>query len=203
LSGGAHPRPLGSPQNFEYSSPRFLSRDNEEMAAATTPLTLEQFHALYENESGYEYWYGEAVHKGVATTLHGLTQVIIGGLLRKLGYHVGTEIDLRIDPRWEPRPDVLVSLFPLPQPYPNKPDNLFIFEVLSPDDALPKLFRKCRNYLRIGVEPVFVIDPEARDSWEWSRATNNLERVSHFALPGDKVLAVDDVWSELDPALRG
>jgi Uma2 family endonuclease len=70
----------------------------EDMAVATTALTLEQFNAQYANQHGYEYWFGEVVQKGIPTWLHGLLQVILGDLFYKLGYLSGSEIDLRIDP---------------------------------------------------------------------------------------------------------
>jgi Uma2 family endonuclease len=168
------------------------------MATATQPLTLEQFHESYSSEKGYEYWGGEVVHKGLGTVLHGRAQAIIAELLRRMSYDVSLEVDLRFDPDWEPRPDILVSQFPLPATYPTDSSNLFVCEVLSPDDALPRLFRKCRNYTRLGIEPVFVIDPEARDCWRWSREMDNLERITQLHLPGGKMLELNAIWNQLD-----
>src|SRR5437764_657497 len=109
----------------------------EDMAVATTALTLDQFNAQYAKQHGYEYWFGEVVQKGTSAWLHGLLQVILGDLFYKLGYVSGSEIDLRIDPNWQPRPDVTAAL-QIEQPYPTKPVDI-VAEILS-DDPMTKVF---------------------------------------------------------------
>ena len=75
--------------------------------APQTLLTLEEFDARYGSEPGWEYWFGEAVRKPVPTWYHGVLQVVLANLLLEAGYFSGSEIDLKVDPRWQPRPDVL------------------------------------------------------------------------------------------------
>jgi hypothetical protein len=42
------------------------------MSAATSPLSLEEFHRLYDGVKPYhEYWFGEAIPKPFANSLHG------------------------------------------------------------------------------------------------------------------------------------
>ena len=165
------------------------------MAAGTTPLTLQEFNAQYAGEHGYEYWFGEIVQKGMPTWLHGLLQLILGELFYKLGYASASEIDLRIDPNWQPRPDVIAAL-EMEQPYPRKPVDI-VAEVLS-DDPMTKVFEKCRNYARIGIPQIFVFDPESKTAWEWSREANNLERIQTLALRNGSRLEVDEIWAELE-----
>lgn len=169
------------------------------MAAATTLLTLQEFNAQYAHEHGYEYWFGEVVQKGMPTWLHGLLQAILLELFHKLGYLSGAEIDLRIDPNWQPRPDVIASL-EIEQPYPTKPVDI-VAEVLS-DDSMRRVFEKCRNYARIGIPQIFVFDPESRIAWEWSRETGNLERIHTLRLRNGSSLPVSDIWAELDARMR-
>ena len=164
------------------------------MATATTLLTLEQFNAQYANKHGYEYWFGEAVQKAMPTWLHGLLQLILGEVFHKLGYISGSEIDLRIDPNWQPRPDVTAAL-EIEQPYPTKPVDIVV-EVLS-DDPMTKVFEKCRNYVRIGIPQIFVFDPESRTAWEWSRETDNLERIDTLRLRNGSTLEISKIWAEL------
>lgn len=166
-----------------------------------TLLTLEEFHAFYGNEHGYEYWFGEAVRKGMPTSLHGIMQAILARLFHASGYKTASEVDLRIDPEWEPRPDVLVSPRPIEQPYPTSAGTLTVIEVLSPDDAMPRVFQKCRNYVRVGIKSLFLIDPENRDAWEWSLETGNTERISAIRLPDEFTLPVSVLWQELDKEL--
>ncbi|MBV9303326.1 MAG: Uma2 family endonuclease [Acidobacteriaceae bacterium] len=169
------------------------------MAATTTLLTLDQFNARYGNEHGYEYWFGEAVQKGMPTWLHGLLQLILGDLFHKLGYAAGSEIDLRIDPNWQPRPDVTAAL-EIEQPYPTKPVDI-VAEILS-DDPMTKVFEKCRNYARIGIPQIFVFDPGSRIAWEWNRETGNLERIRALRLRNGSAVDVSEIWAELDARMR-
>ena len=165
------------------------------MSAATTLLMIEQYREQYAGEPGWEYWFGEAVRKPVPTWLHGILQVILSDLLYKAGHYSASELDLRIDPNWEPRPDVAGAL-ELEQPYPTKPIDVAI-EILS-DDKMGQLFRKCRHYVRIGIPQIFVFDPEARDAWEWSRETDSIERIQELRLGNGSVITLAGVWAELD-----
>jgi Uma2 family endonuclease len=76
------------------------------MATVTDFLTLEQFHKRYDGEPGYEYWFGKAVKKPLPDWMHGALQLLLGDLLFRVGYFAASEASLRIDPQWEPRPDV-------------------------------------------------------------------------------------------------
>ena len=83
------------------------------MATVTQPLTLEEFHARYRQQKPYfEYWFGEPIQKTRSTWLHAVLQGIMGEALRRAGYKSGFEVELRIDPEWEPVPDVIATLKP-------------------------------------------------------------------------------------------
>ena len=166
------------------------------MPAATNLLTLEQYREQYAGEAGWEYWLGEAVRKPVPNTLHGILQFVLMMILDAAGYYTGSEIELRIDPNWEPRPDVIADTQPLEQPYPTKPIEIAI-EILS-DDKMGQLFKKCRHYVRIGISQIFVFDPEARDVWVWSRETDNTERIRELRLGNGSSILVSDVWAEME-----
>lgn len=163
------------------------------MPAATTLLTLDQYHAQYEHQHGYEYWFGEVIRKPVPTWLHAIFQAQLAELLYRLGYFSGSELALRIDPTWEPRPDVSASL-ELEQPYPTKPIDIAI-EILS-DDQADLLFEKCQHYAALGIPQIFVFDPKARKAWEWSR--ESLQRIHTLQLGNGSTVEVKDIWTELD-----
>ncbi len=165
------------------------------MATALGSLTLEQFHDQYDSEAGYEFWFGEVVRKPMPTWLHAILQIQLGELLRRLGYYAGSELSLRTDKNWEPRPDVTGALN-LELPYPIKPVEIAI-EIRS-DDQMKMLFAKCRHYVRIGVSQIFVFDPETRAAWEWNRTTDNLERIQVLELGNGARVEVDEIWAEFD-----
>jgi Uma2 family endonuclease len=170
------------------------------MATATTLLTLQEFNAQYGDEHGYEYWFGEVVRKGMPTWLHSILQIILGELLHRLGYITGSELDLRIDPNWQPRPDVAAASR-IEGCYPTKPVDIVV-EILSPDDPMTRVYEKCRHYARIGIPQIFVFDPESKTAWEWSRQTHNLETIQTLHLANGSTLPVTDIWAELDARMR-
>ena len=172
------------------------------MAAGTQLLTLEEFRLRYADEKPYyEYWFGEAIQKEVPTIVHGLLQLILCEVLKRLGYRAAPEVELRIDPNWQPTPDVLASLHPFERPYPTKSVDL-VMELLSPTDAMSLVHEKCQNYERIGFQQIFVLDPESRKGWEWSRETQNLERIDTLQLANGKFIGLIEVWQELDKELQ-
>ena len=163
-------------------------------------LSLEEFRRRYAEEKPYfEYWFGEAVQKAVPTVLHVLLVKILLFVLDQAGYKSGPELELRIDPEWQPKADV-AAWTRIDGPYPTQPVDIVV-EVLSPEDRMQRVLSKCRNYERIGIPAIFVMDPEFRDAWVWSRTTHNLERISSLALPNGKQIAVEDLWSKLDVQL--
>jgi Uma2 family endonuclease len=167
------------------------------MATATHLLTLQEFRERYAEEKPYfEYWFGEAVQKSANTWLHSLLQGILAEILNHSGYRSGPELELRIASDWQPKADVAAAL-EIEHPYPTKAVDV-VAEILSPDDRMSRVFEKCRQYARIGITKIFVLDPESKAIWEWSRETGNLERVSMMNLPNGRNIAVADVWSELD-----
>ena len=171
------------------------------MGSATQTLTLEEFRTRYADEKPYyEYWFGEAVQKSVPTLLHSLLVGILVQFLKLAGYRSGPELELRIDPQWQPKADV-AGLSIVELPYPTKPIDV-VAEVLSPDDRMMQVYEKCRQYARIGILKIFVLDPQYRYAWEWSRTTENLERISEMQLPNGKPISVQSVWVELDAQLK-
>ena len=167
---------------------------------AANLLTLEEFRARYADEKPYyEYWFGEAVQKSVPTWLHVLLQSILTDLFKQAGYKSGPELELRIDPDWQPKPDVAAAET-IEHPYPTKPIEI-VAEVLSPEDSMTRVFRKCRNYARIGIANIYVFDPESRDVWQWDRQSQNLSLIDTLLLPNGRSIDVLRIWQELDNQL--
>jgi len=164
--------------------------------ASTTTLTLGQFLADYGAENGYEYWFGEPVRKGMGTKSHSILARVLESLLRACGYDAITEVDLCVDPEWRPRPDVMADLATIERPYPTRPFGI-VAEILSPDDRMSRVLAKCRNYVRVGIPRIFLLDPETRAIWEWDRSTSNLERIEELRLDIGTLTAAT-IWREFD-----
>lgn len=171
----------------------------EDMAAVAGPLTFQEFALLYQSsERPYEFWHGALVEKSMATWLHSLLQVILSEALRRAGYKAATELDLRLDPEFAPRPDVAAGRQSIPTPYPTEPGQIeIVIEILSPDDAMTRVLAKCEEYVRIGIEQVYLADPQAESAWIWNRERRQLDRLEEFKLTNGATISLAEVWREL------
>jgi Uma2 family endonuclease len=168
-------------------------------AVAEQRLSIEEFHARYDGEKPYyEYWNGEAVQKSAATLLHGRIQGILLRLLDGIGYVSAPEVTLKLDPAYEPIPDVIASDGPIGDPYPTSPFDVVI-EILSPQDSFSRVQRKCRLYEQWGIRQIVVIDPADRMVW---RFENGAARLTHvIARRGDAAISAQTLWDEVDHQL--
>jgi Uma2 family endonuclease len=168
------------------------------MAASTTRLTLEQFREQYPEtlKPHWEFWFGEARQKPVPTRLHAWLQFVLCSLLEKAGYATGPEVTLRMDPNWEPIPDVIGESHPDSAPYPTRAVDV-VAEILSATDREHNVLEKCGHYARNGVELILVFDPLARNAFIFSSGELSLITEESIQLPNGRALSLRDVWSEL------
>jgi len=122
----------------------------------------EYLHTSFDG-SDCEYLDGEVVERNMGELPHGEVQCTLASLLRQagrpLGMRVVTEVRIRISPTRYRIPDVSVWLAgDIGDKIPTKPPFLAI-EVLSPDDRMTRVQPKIAEYLSIGVEWIWVIDP--------------------------------------------
>jgi len=135
-----------------------------------------------------EYLDGEVVERNMGELPHSDVQTTLAHLLRqlraRLGIRVNTEIRIQISPGryrvadlavW--RGDDIGTGIPKVPPF-------LAIEILSPADRMVRMLPKVQEYLSIGVEWVWVIDPEERTALSFSRenpagAVCNLLRTSN------------------------
>jgi Uma2 family endonuclease len=159
-------------------------------------LTLEEFRTRYAGEKPYyEYWAGEAIQKARPTFLHGLIQKILTLLLDRIGYESASEVTLRLDPDYEPVPDVIAVEPPMPEPYPTAPFAVAI-EILSPQDPFSRVMRKCRMYESWGIQRIIAIDPVVRLVWSFEKG--NPCETEVIARRGESEVTAAELWAELD-----
>jgi Uma2 family endonuclease len=169
------------------------------MAATVTPLTIEEYHERFAHVKGAEFWFGEVRYKSVPTWLHAVLQIVLGQLFDEAGYVAGSELELRIDPQWEPKPDVAAALV-IEHPYPTKAIEIAV-EIVSPGDSLEQVREKCAHYTRIGIRQVFVLDPEAKTIAEWRGG--ELQPVIDVALGNGVTITGKTIWRELERRISG
>jgi Uma2 family endonuclease len=170
------------------------------MATITRPsLTLEEFERRYAgSDRRYEYWHGEVVEKAVPTWLHSVLQALLSQLLQEAGYKAGPEVDLRLDPEFAPRPDVIAGRHSITTRYPTQPNEVeIVIEILSPDDTMVRVLGKCEEYVRIGVAQIYIADPESETAWVWNREKRQLDRTDEWTLTNGKTIVLPDVWRQM------
>jgi Uma2 family endonuclease len=160
------------------------------MATTAIKLTYDQFQAQYGEDDRYEFWYGEAIPRGMPTWVHGLLQQIIGDLLKGVGYIAAPEIELRIDPEARPKPDVVATKTKTKGRYPTTGLEVAV-EVVSEDDKYPALKQKCRKYAEWGFGAIYVVDPSDRSVMQWKNGM--LAPTTELAS-----IPVQQIWDELD-----
>jgi Uma2 family endonuclease len=162
-------------------------------------LSLDTFHARYADEKHwFEYWDGEAVQKSMPTRLHSLIQKILVKLLDALGYDSGQEITLKLDPNYEPVPDVIAAEGHIGDPYPTEPFEVVI-EILSPEspkDSFSRVLRKCHLYANWGIRQVVVIDPKARLIWSFENGVP--QETGIVARRAERSISAQQLWDEVD-----
>lgn len=159
-------------------------------------LSPEEFHRRFGGEKPYfEFWDGEAVQKSMPTRLHSLIQKILVKWLDALGYEAGQEVTLKLDPAYEPIPDVIAAEGAIGDPYPTEPFEIAI-EILSPEDSFSRMLRKCELYRSWGIRQVVVIDPIAREVWSFENGS--LQKTGIVARRGERAIAAEELWAEVD-----
>ncbi|MBV9266694.1 MAG: Uma2 family endonuclease [Acidobacteriaceae bacterium] len=142
------------------------------MAAHVLPLSVEEFHKLYDSaKPAYEYWYGRAVQKPMPTVLHGIVQALIAMMLESAGWNTAAEVRLKVVSDAEPVPDVIAVQGKFKGRYPATAPALCV-EILSPRDTLAKALDKAAQYISWGSQAVWIIDPEKRTAWTLSQESS-------------------------------
>ena len=123
--------------------------------------------------SDCEYLDGEIIERSLGELPHGDVQSTLGRLLwrlrKTLGIRVVTEIRIQIGPRRYRVADLAVWRNDnIGTGIPSVPPFLAI-EILSPEDRMVRMLPKIQEYLSVGVEYVWVIDPQEKAALSYSR----------------------------------
>ena len=133
------------------------------MASATQIPVSEYLESTYHPDC--EYIDGEVQKRNVGKWLHARVQYLLAAWFSRheiiWNIMASTEQRLQVSPTRVRVPD-LVVLRPGPQPDVLTDPPLLVIEILSPDDTYSSLQQRCQDYLSMGVETVWIIDPQTR-----------------------------------------
>ena len=172
------------------------------MATTTTYVPLEVYlHSSSEYEPDAEYVDGVIEERPMGEYDHASWQDAILAWFRQ---HA-TEWDIRVRPELRVQvaptrfrvPDVTVldRNQPIEQILTRAP--LAIFEVLSPQDTIPRTMRRLAEFAAMGIPHIWVIDPETNTFYQFS--DGKLSAATHFGTPGERIhFAMSEVEAFLD-----
>jgi Uma2 family endonuclease len=140
------------------------------MPASTLISVQEYLAASYDPDR--EYVAGELVERNVGNQDHSRVQTLLGAFLvaheSRWGYRALLEQRLRIAPDRYRIPDACLVESLTREKTITSPPALCV-EILSPADTMHAMQEKIDDYLGFGVRAVWVINPETRRGWVYTR----------------------------------
>ena len=133
------------------------------MASAIQIPVSEYLETTYRPDR--EYIDGEVVERNVGKWSHARVQWLLAlwfGTHESAWNVIGsTEQRVQVSPSRIRIPD-LVVLRPGTQPDVLTAPPLLVIEILSPDDSYSELQERCQDYLAMGVQTIWIVDPKTR-----------------------------------------
>ena len=112
-----------------------------------------------------EYVDGEILERNVGKWEHARVQLLLGGWFlqheKEWGIQTATEWRTQVSQTRVRIPDVVVVRTGA-QPDVLATPPLLVVEILSPDDSYSDTQRRADDYIRMGIETIWIIDPETR-----------------------------------------
>ena len=166
--------------------------------AAMVPL-IEYLQTTYHPDC--EWVEGELRERSVRELSHASVQAFFTAYFtfnrRKFGVRVYPELRMQVMAQCFRVPDVMVVRDGDPINEIVKVAPLLCIEVLSPDDRMSDTQEKVDEYLDMGVDAVWVIDPRRRKGFQTD--VRSLQPVEILTVPGTKIaIPLSDVFEELD-----
>jgi Uma2 family endonuclease len=168
------------------------------MASATQISVSEYLETTYHPDC--EYIDGELLERNVGKWTHARIQWLLAlwfGKHESLWNVIGsTEQRMQVSPTRIRIPD-LVVLRPGTQSDVLATPPLLVIEILSPEDSYSNLQERCQDFLAMGIETIWIIDPKTQSGrmcsqTEWLSATR-------LTVPGTQIYVdLDPLFSKLD-----
>ena len=147
-----------------------------------------------------DYIDGELQERNVGQREHARVQYLLAAWFgtheAQWGVVGSTEQRIRVAPSRVRIADLAFTR-PVPQPDVFTDAPLLIIEVLSPDDSYSALQKRCEDYLSIGGETIWIIDPETRTDRMCSQET--WVAAARLEVPGTPIyVELPELFSQID-----
>jgi len=150
-----------------------------------------------------DYVDGRLEERNLGERDHAFLQLIFGNLFmnnRKLwGVVAATDWRVQVRKKNYRIPDVTV----LPTGSSKEPvlrhPPLLVIEILSPRDTLKAMATRCKDYLRFGIEKIWIVDPEMQRAWYLTAQGPVLAENQELSIAGTPIrVSLNEVFAELD-----
>jgi Uma2 family endonuclease len=153
-----------------------------EMATAKQTITAEEFYANNEIEPEPDFLDGKIEERGMPTHDHGAWQIAIAAFFlahaKEWNIRVYPELRISVGENRRRNADVAIQS----RDFDKDHAPIAVFEVLSPDDRHSRLMRKLKDYQRIGVQQILVVDPEDKTFMRYEKGDTFLAKAERFEL---------------------
>lgn len=174
------------------------------MATAALIPVSEYLSSSYEVD--YDYVDGELLERNMGEWQHGSLQNLLGSLfwVKRHDWNVKTSTEQRVQvcsDRYRV-PDVCVMRKADQVHRIVKTPPIICIEVLSPEDRMQRVLERVRDFHRMGVENVWILNPFTRDAWI-AQNDGSQQHVSDALVVEGTPIRIDlaEVWAELDDML--
>ena len=181
-------------------------QDTEYMSAAPHPVRIsveEYLDTSYRPDC--DYTDGEVEERNLGEKEHAILQrtFLYLFLLRRFDWRVEVYPELRVQirPTRFRIPDVTVVQAGLEWQRILRTPPLLCIEILSPRDTMSGIRQRADDYLNFGTEHVWVVDPELRRAYVFTRTSILEPEDGVLTIPGTEIRVVlSDLFAELDRA---
>ena len=167
---------------------------------STTLISVEEYlHTSYDPDC--DYVDGEVIERNMGELEHsGLQRLIVvwlGSRQKELGIYVFPEARVQVAQTRFRIPDIAVTKQRGKGRIMREPPFLCI-EILSPEDRVSRMEIKIDDYLKFGVEYVWLIDPAKKLAWSYTREGRR-EAASILTTSEPRIeLPIAELFAELD-----
>jgi len=174
------------------------------MAATTLIPVSEYLSTTYRPDC--DYIEGELQERNLGERPHGLLQAILTTIFNanRRAWDIVSVPELRVQVAANRYriPDVTVMRRSDPPDPIVKKAPLICIEVLSPEDRLQRMQERIEDYVRMGVEHIWLIDPISRHAWVATADGSHTRVTEAFSVPGTPIrISLAEVFAELDDML--
>jgi Uma2 family endonuclease len=167
----------------------------------STAISVDEYlHTVYRPDC--DYVDGQVIERNAGEFDHSTVQGILvrrlWKLARSLRIRILPELRMRVSPTRFRIPDICVMLKSQPpEPVLTRPPFLCI-EVVSQDDRMSRLIERVKEYLAFGVNYVWVIDPENRTAYSYTKDEGHEVRDRLTTANPDISISLPELFGEFD-----